>query len=87
MAGGDAEVGRDGDKATREWKESPEELEGNGIEGFQEKLCLLRTFAKRHVCSILKQSKAKEEFNFTKGSQRKSSQLGRIITSRSARCH
>ena len=36
--GGDAEVGRDGDKATREWKESPEELEGNGIEGFQEKL-------------------------------------------------
>jgi len=38
MAGGDAEVGRGGDKATREWEESPEELEGNGIEGFQEKL-------------------------------------------------
>ena len=38
MAGGDAEVGRDGDKATREWEESPEEQEGNGIGGFQEKL-------------------------------------------------
>ena len=68
MAGGDAEVGRDGDKATREWEESPEEQEGNGIEGFQEKLLiLLRSFAKRHVCSILKHSEAKEEFNFTKG--------------------
>ena len=46
-------------------------------------------------CSILKHSKEKEEFDLTKGSQRKnwteiqlmSSQLGRIFTSRLTRCY
>ena len=66
MAGSDAEVGRGGDKATREWERIARGARGKRDWRLPREIMIIEDF-----CSILKHSKAKEEFDLTKGSQRK----------------